>query len=69
MEELRHPHCKYFQTEDNHIPDQGIQEFWAKGEPATGHYWCLQTMTISGPDALPVDPEDCHEGRECFFRK
>jgi hypothetical protein len=69
MERLQHLHCKYFRLEDSHAPGQVNQKFGEKSDLATGHYWCLQTMMVSGPDANPVDPDDCHEGRACYFKK
>jgi hypothetical protein len=61
--------CQHFRREDSHLPGLENQEFWQDGEPASVHYWCLKTMTVTGPDTESVNPDECHHGRGCFLLK
>jgi hypothetical protein len=38
---------------------------WQTGS-STAAYWCLDTMSSSGPDDALVHPGCCKEGRGCF---
>lgn len=60
--------CKNFRREMSHLSSAKRKEFEGEEESTTGHYWCLKTMTINGPDSGPVSPEDCSNKRSCFFR-
>jgi hypothetical protein len=42
---------------------------WQKGESSTAVYWCLQTMSTTGPDEMYVHPRQCCSGRRCFRRE
>ena len=69
MKEAINIPCINFRRDDSHFPHQQNQEFWQGGEPATGHYWCLQTMTTSGPDSQIVSPEKCTNVRKCYLKE
>ncbi|TFH00607.1 MAG: hypothetical protein E4H13_07050 [Calditrichales bacterium] len=68
MNESAQPKCKYLRQEDFHLPEKENLAFWEKGEPATSHYWCVLTMSISGPDTGPVDVRECGGRRGCFLK-
>jgi hypothetical protein len=63
----KHFLCKNFRREMSHLDIKRV-EFEAEEESSTGHFWCLKTMTVNGPDSGPVSPEDCSEKRSCFFK-
>ena len=33
--------------------------------PHDGHYWCIHTMTLLGPDGKVAEPVACGPGRSC----
>lgn len=39
---------------------------WQEGKSSTAVYWCLATMSQSGPDDKLVHPHVCQRGRACF---
>jgi hypothetical protein len=41
---------------------------WQAGASTTAVFWCLATMTTTGPDDRYCHPHECHEGRHCFHR-
>jgi hypothetical protein len=32
----------------------------------SGHFWCVHTQTVIGPDGRGVHEDECHSGRMCF---
>ena len=32
----------------------------------SGHFWCVHTQTVIGPDGKIVSDSDCHSDRMCF---
>ena len=64
-----HSLCKNFRREMSHLHTTiKREEFEAEEESSTGHFWCLKTMTVNGPDSGPVSPEDCSIKRICHIK-
>ena len=59
--------CKYFRNEYNHDLKIKNPPFKIDGKSASGYYLCIQTLTVSGPDHGPVNPESCSKGRGCYI--
>ena len=57
--------CRYIRTKTAFGNSVGYQP-WQRGESSTAAYWCLRTMTSSGPDDQLVHPQSCCAGRGCF---
>jgi hypothetical protein len=36
-------------------------------EISSGHFWCVKTQHLIGPDGKVVGREECSMGRECFI--
>jgi hypothetical protein len=61
--------CKNFRREMSHLfTTIKKTAFKAEEESSTGHFWCLKTMTVNGPDSGPVSPEDCSDKRNCYLK-
>ena len=58
--------CKHFRSEYNHDLKIRNPSFKNAGKSSSGYYLCIQTLTVSGPDDGPVDPETCHRDRSCY---
>lgn len=59
--------CRYLRTKTAFGTSAGYQP-WQFGGSSTAAYWCLQTMSSSGPDEQLAHPTRCCDGRSCFRR-
>lgn len=50
----------------NSYDENAAPEPWQTGASHTAVFWCLKTMSTSGPDDSIAHPEDCRCGRACF---
>jgi hypothetical protein len=66
MSERNEQRCKFFREEDDHHPKFESNVFPGKAEFASQYFYCIKTMTVSGPDYEPVGPEECKQSRKCF---
>ena len=44
----------------------GAPHRWQQGKSSTAVYWCLATMTNSGPDENVAHPQRCLASRSCY---
>ena len=58
--------CMYFRNEYDHDLKIKKPPFKIDGKSSSGYYLCIQTLTFSGPDHGPVDPERCDRHRSCY---
>ena len=47
-----------------HSLDQQIHD--DRTMPGDGHYWCLRTCLLIGPDDELAQPDTCLPGRSCY---
>jgi len=66
MSEKNEQRCKFFREEDEHHPKLGSDTFPGKTEFNSQYFYCIKTMSVSGPDYESVGPEECRWGRKCF---
>ncbi len=66
MQKIIKSNCKFLTTKKAYIPNQKDPESWRTNQSTTGSYWCIKSMTATGPDGNLVAPEGCQDHRECF---
>ena len=66
MSERNNQRCKFFREEDDHHPKFENNAFSSKTDFTSQYFYCIKTMTVSGPDFKPVGPEKCSRERSCF---
>jgi hypothetical protein len=55
--------CRFLRSKEMYIdaePDPTVPS------GRSGHFWCVHTQTVIGPDGKFVTDEDCKSGRMCF---
>jgi len=61
--------CTYFRDEySEHLKVKNPTFNKYNRKSSSGYYVCIKTMTVSGPDHAPVQPENCQGGRGCYLR-
>lgn len=60
------PVCERLRTKTAFGSLAGSTHRWQEGKSTTAVYWCLATMTNSGPDDQVVHPRLCRGERGCF---
>jgi hypothetical protein len=60
--------CKHLRTKKMFIPVPAATELREREQPSEGTSpcWCNRTLTETGPDDRPVNPDICRLDRECF---
>lgn len=64
--ELKVLSCQSLRTKNPYGTTPQDAESWHAGIAAASSYWCLQTMTVSGPDEHYVHLARCVSGRACY---
>ena len=67
MQKVIKSDCKYLKTKKSFMHSTEDPEKWRTNRSSTSQYWCVKTMSVSGPDDGQVQPEDCQEHRRCFI--
>ncbi|MFB3923380.1 MAG: hypothetical protein ACE145_16785 [Terriglobia bacterium] len=55
--------CRFLRSKEMYIhvePDPSVPG------GRSGHFWCVHTQTILGPDGKIVNDEECGSSRMCF---
>jgi hypothetical protein len=55
--------CRFLRSKEMYIhsePDPTVPS------GRSGHFWCVHTQTMIGPDGRPVQQEGCNSSRMCF---
>jgi len=55
--------CRRLRSKEMFIdapPDPNIPRYHS------GHYWCVHSQNVLGPDGKVANEEDCRPGRSCF---
>lgn len=60
---MAQPVCQYLRTKKLYTAQKTDTTLT---EDSPSQYWCIRTMTVLGPDTLPVSPADCKSQRPCF---
>lgn len=58
------PVCRHLRTKMFYISEALGLRYMEKTMPSES-YWCMKTMTATGPDDQPVEPDECGRGRRC----
>jgi hypothetical protein len=60
------PICCHLRSKGMYI--HGTTDVVDTGMPGTGdgHFWCLKTMHLFGPDNEVVNRQECKPGRHCY---
>jgi hypothetical protein len=58
--------CKFLRTKTAYLHEVDDFDYWRSNESSTSTFWCLHTMTPTGPDDRNVNPESCQDHRTCF---
>ena len=56
-------YCRFLRSKEMFIdaePDHTVPS------GRSGHFWCVHTQTVIGPDGQVVGDGDCHADRMCF---
>ena len=56
-------HCRFLRSKEMFIdaePDHTVPS------SRSGHFWCVHTQTVIGPDGKIVKDEECRADRICF---
>jgi len=56
-------HCRFLRSKEMFIdaePDKTVPR------SPSGHFWCVHTQTVLGPDGKVVSNEECDAHRMCF---
>ena len=60
--------CKHLRTKQMYVlaqPEEALQH--PEDETSSPcHFWCNQTLTVTGPDDRPVHKAACNASRRCF---
>jgi len=59
--------CKFFRWENSHVPGKDVKEYWQREDESVKQFFCIKTMTQSGPDNGLVSPQECNSNRQCFL--
>jgi hypothetical protein len=55
--------CRFLRSKEMYIdaePDPTVPS------GRSGHFWCVHTQTVIGPDGRIVHQDECHSERMCF---
>ena len=55
--------CRFLRSKEMYVdaePDPTVPS------GRSGHFWCVHTQTVIGPDGKVVDEENCQSSRMCF---
>jgi hypothetical protein len=58
--------CRMLRTKTAFGTYTSTGEDWRMGDSTTAVYWCLDTMSTSGPDDDLAHPHSCCQNRTCF---
>jgi hypothetical protein len=58
------PVCRRLRTKMYYVV--GREHVNLRVSSPTAQYWCSQTTTVMGADAMPCSPEACQPHRTCF---
>ncbi len=56
-------HCRFLRSKEMYVqsePDPTVPSM------RSGHFWCVHTQTVVGPDGKFVTEHDCSNDRMCF---
>lgn len=57
--------CHFLRTKLFYI-DKELGRQWLTETENTESYWCLRTVSFTGPDDRPAEPHFCDGSRGCF---
>ena len=60
-----HPenYCRFLRSKEMFIQ---VGSEPAEPHSSSGHFWCVHTQTVIGPDGKVVTEEECSSSRMCF---
>lgn len=61
--------CQCLRTKNPYGTTPQDPETWLPGVHASSSYWCIRTMSPSGPDEHYVHLARCVPGRKCYERE
>lgn len=64
VDEKAVPVCRHLRTKMFYISEALGLRYMEQTMP-TESYWCMKTMTATGPDDQPVEPDECGRDRRC----
>lgn len=66
MTDVKVPPCQCLRTKNAYGTIPQSADSWLPGMHASSSYWCLRTMSPSGPDEHYVHLARCVPGRSCY---